>query len=416
MQRKGRFSLWRTIMAVSGFFILVSSYQNCGKFKPGGSMYLIDYSSQSAEGEPDVVTPPDAPAGSTTAMATWDDAFPQATLAPDCLTNQEYNFCVALKDPVTANGQKFTPALDIRTSTPAIEAKIFNYGVRLPESGPLKNKHFVLRVGPGAKAVIPTANNDWKHPYAGDSGHLLAQMSAWYWINYQRAYMVQRTGEFYFSNRAAGIYGYRSDVANNAYFNQIDASMNIGFSQHGGGSADVGLDAAVNAHEAGHGNLYFASNRATLLSQYCASKNGCFGGIHEGVGDIHAFILFPSSAGSLGNYFTNSVGGLRSAASYKIQGKTAQSSFSIRNGEIHDMGEVYASIWWEVWSAAKSRGEEKDIEVIFTQHLKGMSSQETFTTAYSTIQRLAKSLYPAKGDSIADAFRVEYQRVGVALP
>ncbi|MCB0386067.1 MAG: M36 family metallopeptidase, partial [Bdellovibrionales bacterium] len=167
----------------------------------------------------------------------------------------------------------------------------------------------------------------------------------------------------------------------------------------------------VAIHEAGHGNIAVATRGAGVGGR-CPTKNGCLGAIHEGGGDIHAFMMFPE-VGIIGEYFVNSMNGLRAPGKAKERNLTARDYFGRHNGEIHDMGNVYASIWWEVFQSYRKESREVEIEALFIEHLAGLDSRETFSSAFEVLEAVAKQ----NGSSLAiDSFRREYQRMEVDLP
>lgn len=343
-------------------------------------------------------------------LSSWSDPFPAGIDDPNCMTKPEYNICLIYKDPVTANNNAFNPTLTPNTSSSVIEQKVMTYGLKVPTSGALRNAHYRIVDPVMAQA---DGNGDWKFPYANDTNHFVAQVQTFYWLNRQITYMQEQTGKFYAVNRNLSVRAYDAGTANNAYYN--GTGIVIGYRPATNGTVNVGLDASVIAHEAGHANLDSAMLTAGSFGN-CPSKNGCLGAIHEGVGDVHTFILFPDKGDRLGAYFVNSLNGLRSPASIKQMGVTAQDLFSVRQGEVHDMGEAYGSIWWEVWNKAKGAGKNKEIEVVFSNHLSGIMGSDNFTSALAVVKTMANQLYPARANQIIADFVNEYNRMGITVP
>ena len=397
---------------------MLLAFQNCGKFEAAESMRLMSSGGSYFNG-PEVF-----------AMKTWQDEFPAPVQVADCLNNKNYNLCLAYKDPISTTGQILNPDFTIRDATEAQEVVVFSYGVQAPKGGVLRNDHFFIANDVKQYPLVkPTSAVDWKHRYRGDTNHYVAQLHAFFWINRQRSYMLRRTGQWYYSGRAAPLRAHLQDTGdpewdqnleNNAFFDITDLSINMGYSNWNHQSpADVALDLATITHEAGHGNLHIAAREASpaTVQQYCPTKNGCFGALHEGVGDVHALIMFPDRPPTLGLYFANSLSGFRNIEQAKS--RTADYYFNLSSGtkgEIHDMGEVYASIWYQVWKKAKEHGEERDIERLFSDHLAFLTVNDTFTTMYASIKTLAQQLFPAKASAIINDFRTEYTRMQVTLP
>lgn len=366
-------------------------------------------------------------------LSSWNGSYPTPVRADDCLSNSTYNLCLTYKDAVSTYGSKFSPAFTPTSATTQQEQKVFVYGVKVPSAGPLVSDHFSLNAGSYA-TVTPTANGDWKHSYRGDSNHFVAQLHGWYWVNWFRSYLIERTGTFFASANVAKkklLIRPAANVENNAYFDSWNYSMSIGWSNinQGGNKADLALDVATVLHELGHANYYMANkssidgdNKSFSCFQdqtyCCPDKNGCPAAIHEGVADFHAKIAFPDKGGSILDYFFNLPGGdeWRDLDWIEKNKVTAKILYD-RNqkGEIHDMGSVYASIWYGVWKKAKASCFEAEIEKLFVEHLAGIGGSDTFITAYTTIVAFANQLFPDKADKIVADFKTEYARMGLTV-
>lgn len=345
----------------------------------------------------------------------WNDAeFPAGIEDEDCMDSDKYNACLIYKNPVFAKGSRFSPTLTKESSNASIEKKIMTYGINLPLDKNLQNNHFVI-VSDFSRPD-PTQNNDsWKFPLQNDASHFVTQLNVFYWLNRQVSFMKEYTGAFFYKNKKSKIYAYDPSVKSNASF--IGSGIKLGYLQLSSShkKGDVGLDLSVVSHEAGHGNLYFASNGAGVSSK-CPNKNGCFGAIHEGQADVHSFLLFPETP-VLGEYFMNSMHGLRNPASIKEDNISAQELYNHRNGEIHDMGEAYASIWWEVYNRAQTKLLKQKIAEVFTDHLLTLDSNDNFTSAYSMIEILVKQKFSSQNENLVMGFFTEeYNRLGIDLP
>ena len=412
---------------------IVLMSQACGDSFQAKSRGVVS-SSQTSTGGGGGITPPPAPSGDVPELKTWNDSYPLPVRADDCLTNAKYNLCLTRKDPVSTFGMAFSPAFTTATATPQQESRVFVYGVKVPAQGPLTNDNFTLNPG-SSTAVSPLSNGGWKHQFRGDTNHYVSQLHAWYWINWLRSYALARTQTFHASASKATrklVIRPAEDVENNAYFDSFDYSMSIGWSNvnQGGQRADLSLDVATILHELGHANYYIA-NKSSIDGDFltlscfngqtgcCTNRNGCPAAIHEGVADFHAKLAFPSDDGSILDYFFNNPAGDQWRDLDWIQSNniTAQQLFDrSTRGEIHDMGTVYASIWYGVWKKAKAAGTEVEIEKLFIEHLAGIGGSDTFITAFSTISAMAGQLFPAKADSMRADFRAEYTRLGLTVP
>ncbi|KAH9260484.1 hypothetical protein BASA82_001145 [Batrachochytrium salamandrivorans] len=129
---------------------------------------------------------------------------------------------------------------------------------------------------------------------------------------------------------------------------------------------DGGLDSGIVIHEYGHG----VSNRLTGGS----ATGGCLntdeaGGMGEGWSDIMALIVLAKSSDTattripMGAYVTNNAAGIRSHP-YTTDMKVNPLTYGdLRTrDEVHDVGEVWASILWEVyWSLVTKHGFSEDL-------------------------------------------------------
>ncbi|MCB0364458.1 MAG: M36 family metallopeptidase [Bdellovibrionaceae bacterium] len=393
---------------VTVFVFFAGFSLGCGEgFKPVQGSGMLS-SAQGPTAPVPIVEPPpeEPPPPAVPEILNWDDPVPAGVQAADCLENDLYNVCLVYKNPVFANGGSFSPRLTISNAKAADEAKIMQYGLKIPEDTTLSNKNFRI-VAP--RSLAKAENGSWKFPFAGDADQKLAQIQSFYWLNRQVSHFQERAGKFYWADTRAPVVVYQSQLSNNAYFD--GRGITLGYSGSSSGRSLLAMDVTVAVHEAGHGNIA-AATRGAGVGGNCASKNGCLGAIHEGGGDIHAFMIF-GEVGIIGEYFVNSLDGLRAPGNAKERNLTARDYYQRAGGEIHDMGNVYASIWWEVYANAKAAGIEKDVEGLFIDHLSGLDARDTFTSAFEVIEAMANQ---SGREKFVDQFRQEYQRMEVDLP
>ncbi len=407
----------------------ILAYQNCGD----GFQVSTDFGSLSLR------TPFEDTRGALYdqgVLDDWDRAYPPLVRDASCMTGSRFTLCLPQKDPVTANGGAFSPLYAPGSGTQAQEYKVLSSGLKTPRTKPA-NRHYVLKgdYEPFIQIFATMKNGTWKHSYINGTQHEVAQLNVWYWINRQRTYMRDRTQKYFFdadtAKKQLTIRPYL-DSFENAAFSRTDSSLNFGHRTIQGVKHDFALDATVIAHEAGHGNFFYANrgggvdnvtiNDDTLRASFCPTVNGCMGAIDEGIGDIHSFILFPDNPTPLGAYIANSPSGLRNAET-DLASETAQSLFDripdtgYPKGEIHNTGQVYAAIWFGVWKTAKAAGTEKDIEILFTEHMTDLVGSDTFITAYNrVIKPNVEQLFraqPTKVQQIKASFRAQYQKLSL---
>src|SRR5262249_53315359 len=148
---------------------------------------------------------------------------------------------------------------------------------------------------------------------------------------------------------------------------------------------DLALSAEVYLHEDGHANAHYGSmgniEGATNLdiacgpdpknpADCCTTSKGCPGALNEAHADVHAGIIFPDDT-AIGSTVVNATGGLvecgfpssidananlTAIQAYNVNSGAGVCPVSVK-GEIHVLGRVYASVWWEVRRATANKSE-----------------------------------------------------------
>ena len=311
---------------------------------------------------------------------------------------------------------------------------------------------------------VRLSNGKWTTAYSSGD-HSVEQVMSYYWLMYQHDWMKENASTFYASNKNVKVSAFSSVPGVDefkAYFSPLENKIALGIIcdiTSGSFSCDppigVGLSAEIIIHEAGHANIHHSiggalreglepgcqthvacesrnslcelSEDEILEAQRCCdTEKGCFFAIDEGQADFHAAILFPNST-VVGEMFQNSTqgisgcfpsGGLSRGASDPIT-KNANTEQVFNNcsnhngpGEIHLMGILYNSIWWEVYRHKDT--EESDILKLFTEHLPILHFGDDFETAGSRIMSLARQLFDAsKADKYANIIQSEFERRGL---
>jgi Fungalysin metallopeptidase (M36) len=408
------------------FSLLVFTYQNCGKG------FQIDAESVALLGSQDGKNNNGNGSGNTNTGT----APPAGVLTKDCMTNNTYNTCIFYKNPVAQNKGPLASG-PITLNTDLSDLQIFGVNISgLDNSGFLQNTTFVIdptiRVNSedigfaadtGAALRATTGSVNWKFEYAGDANHRVGQVMAYYWLDTQRQLMASTTGGYYTSGKKVLVDTWNPGVDNNAFWvmSGEQGYIVMGAVTDAGGAVlnPMSLSADVYAHEAGHGNLDYAMRSRTGGGR-CTSNVGCIGAIHEGQADYHAAILFAENP-NIGETFFNNLSGLVSCnVSRDVRQNpnlTVTNAFNAcgtatnRTGQPHIMGAVYASIWWQVRNLATSNKQE--VDTLFTEHLKSITSTDTFVNAYSRIIAADSVLYKGK---YAKAFYDQFTSRGLNVP
>ena len=314
---------------------------------------------------------------------------------------------------------------------------------------------------PNSYAVerVTLSNGKWTTPYE-NRDYSVEQVMSYYWLMYQLEWMQEKASLFYASEKNIQVSAF-SAAPFEAYFSPLENKIALGLvceiTPNGISCSPpfgVGLSAEVIIHEAGHANSFHSAglsreglesgcqthidcesrkslcdlpeDEAQEASRCCNTEKGCFFAIDEGAADFHAAILFPSST-AVGEMFQNNTQGItgcfpnnglsRSATDPATKNANAEQFFNnCANhegpGEIHVMGILYNSLWWEIYKHAET--EESDILKLFTEHLPILHFDDTFETAGVRIINLAKQLFEdPKASQYANIIQDELERRGL---
>ena len=377
-------------------------------------------------------------------------------LISDCQQSLQYNACIYKKNPVS---QKASP-INLNTERENILRQLTllqNYAVQVTETadGLLKNDHFDVtfksKSNNKTRLLHTNPNDKWTTPY-NIFDFSVEQVMTYHWLMYQRDWMILNTQTWYASNKKITI-EINDDSKFCAYWSPKENKIALC-------GVSAALSSEISLHEAGHANFYHSSphrinsaseicaahvrcsDRKSLcglskkeledssLSRCCLSKQGCFFAINEGQADFHAAVLFPNSP-QIGELIANQTEGITGcfpddgpsrnpkehANSVADQIYNSCQDRFRGKGEIHVMGIIYNSIWWEIYNHTDTL--KKDIVSLFTEHLPLISYGDTFKTAGNKMINLAKQMFGSEQDSkglrYANIVREEFSRVGITL-
>jgi len=190
------------------------------------------------------------------------------------------------------------------------------------------------------------------------------------------------------------------------------------------------FDLSVVAHELAHANLYFVSgidsngpNTGVCGPGCCATTAGCIRAIDEGQADFFSSILFPSSP-AMGDGMVDTIEGIticgipRNAElnAHPETYLTFPDAFVACNnpdfyGQIHALGAVYASVWWNVRDAQSTITDKENVERLFLEHLKLLDSTSDFCSTIEDVYQAASIL--SLGTALAQAFENEITNRGL---
>ncbi len=371
------------------------------------------------------------------------------TTATNCFADKSSNACLFFKNPVASKGSLFPTVANNSMDLSSYQ----NFAVNLdPASyevatGCLKNSTYRIRTDITWTATTVTVNDacfpglDFKVPYRNDTTFRLAAVMAHHYLNFQKTFMLNWTGHWYSSGKNIEVLSYiaKPSYDNNAAFSG-DTATGSGLIFMGGFKTNINpvgalqetaLSAEVYLHEAGHGNVFFAANAiedhtkniacgSSGKSLCCDTYKGCFRAINEGLADYHALIMFPKNT-AIGESLVNNVDGFLEGTLRRNYSKLGallpQEVYSspagtVVDGEIHILGRIWGSIWYEARLAANSqigaRG-VRSIDKVFSAHLAALTGDDDFLSACQKSIALANS---TDGGLVAAILTAECARRG----
>lgn len=320
----------------------------------------------------------------------------------------------------------------------------------------LENSSYTITINYGnAQRVTPKADGSWKFEY-GDSNHSVAQVMAYYYLMKQMQWMEENAGGWYAKGKNITVVALDENIPNSAFWSPYDNTIALGVVCHPRVSRnapchfkmEMALNAEAILHEAGHANFDFSAS--TRLSRggyclnhkygegfsicderyytdtksrdiFCASEKGCYYAISEGAGDFHVALRFPN-APQMGETLTNHTEGMTCRTDSNILRNpesntelTANTLFHQCNsngpsGEVHEMGMLYTSIWWSLYTHPEAN--QTDIAHLFTEHLPLLTFDDTFETVGYKLLNLDQSFYRGKYTHIINE---EFRKRGLTL-
>jgi hypothetical protein len=365
----------------------------------------------------------------------YGDNMLTKNIIANCFNDATHNACIFWKNPVAQNGAALATPIDANSNLSALQT----HGVNIPQSwlnnsGFLANPSFDVYMDTTANtaARVP-ANGNYKYNYGNDASHRAGQVVNFYWLNAQMRYMNQRIGNFFAAAKNIKVFAWDPTVNDNAYYSSVNNDIHIGKRSSNGN--EFSLAAEIIMHEMGHANAGFATNNGiynflTSVHKFCVNSTdgnvccntrlGCTGAISEGLADYHAAILFESSP-ALGEHLFNNVNGFSECGVPRnailnanlttddLYGSCTLVNLGQYTGEIHVMGRVWASIWYQLKKGAKavSAADGVDLDRLFNEHLKVLTGGDDFVTAYNKIRSIDSALFANK---FGAKIQAEFQR------
>ena len=265
------------------------------------------------------------------------------------------------------------------------------------------------------------------------------QVMAYYYLMYQKEWMELNTGRWYASGKNISV-DFSGVFSNEWLKNENKIVLRIGEKLFPDVEISSSFHAFAPVHEAAHANFYYSNpsrtgskdktyQRCGHSGMCCTTSDGCFYAINEGQADFHGLMLFPDFPVEVPRFpiknflnrenlkekgediqspFFNDLGNCYILRDPKANRNiTSEDTFNCGQwrsnsgrGGVHDMGALYASIWWEIYNHEDTS--KKDIATLFTEHLPLVSNDDTFRTVAVKIINKAYNLFGnAKGNHYA---------------
>lgn len=349
-----------------------------------------------------------------------DNSVPlQDAMDPNCTSSSAYDICIYKKSPVSQAGRSISSRSDLQS--------IQHFGVKLRNlnsSGLLQN----------GSISITTLDSENSFQVSQDVGTLAStddagkidQAMVYYWLNQAIDFMGARGAELAVKDKNITVI--LDDKL--AGWNPTKSTIHM---MKKSDTQSMALDAGIAVYYLAQANLHFASNgMASKLdankhqacgkssSGCCKSATGCAKAIESGVADYMVAAMFPEDP-QLGETWLNRTDGAgycglsRNLEQFKsVNAQQAYGACEAKggSGEVHVLGSLYASIWWEVRKQAKEADLEgaKNIDRLYLEHLALLTGADDFMSALGKIQQADQENFEGQ---FSPLFQAEFEKRGL---
>jgi hypothetical protein len=328
-------------------------------------------------------------------------------LDANCSRDTSYDVCIFYKNPVA---QIQTPLPQLMNNNLDFSS-LQIYGVKLTglkNTGFLENDKFQILT-----LNVPrlSTNNPFglKVGILADSQFTIPQMMTYYWLERTAEYLEARLGRLASSTGLLKVYvddsiaGF-SSASQSIHLTKTDAGNKMALS----GDLAIYYYGVANAWSASAGLItknitrnHIDCNSRSL--ECCTTSMGCAKALQSAAGDYFVHLMFPDRLG-LGEAWINNASGIgycgvnrNLSLNQKLSADQAYAACAAQsaNGEVHVMGSLYASIWWNIRSNAESlkSGSSQEIDSLFIQHLALLTADDDFKSVQAKIQSVDNRLF-----------------------
>lgn len=303
-----------------------------------------------------------------------------------------------------------------------------------------------------------------------DQKYATEQLQSYHFLNLFKNFVVQKAGTFHAAAKNIPVNVFSQEAGFNAFYDRINNRVEIGFREGTDGKRySLALNSEATIHEMAHANMHFANpnllqtasdalviipcqpngpnkfyvtdlrnarqNEAGVLASlqstcghqntadlenigFCAQNTGCLDAIDEGQADFFAFVTFARwpTNGELAlpkdlYRFWKKRSLVNKDNLIQLMGLTYTDDFLKKSvtlpGEIHDVGEVYAEILFDIYTDAAV---DRDIFIrSVNEHLRQLSGSSTFVDSKNVLLTIDQSTFAGRNQA---QIRAHFQNRG----
>jgi len=312
-----------------------------------------------------------------------DERIPSTDkLAASCLTDDRFDSCLYLKNPVAQEQQSVS---DLRS------AQKFGVKIRgLGESGALENSYVQVATTKSPR-VSAFQRNQLKAEFDPNTT-FLQQIQAYYWANRLTEYLRSRVGSQNLPATRIRIY------IDDAFTGVVAKTHSVHLQNEEALSGDVVVQlyaqawlSQLTSNRIFQNDTVHHSGCKNQARGCCKSDMGCAQALANAFGDYFAAVMFEDKP-ILGESLSDSPQGQSLCSRRRDLRELNKSSrgqmynsCATTNGHAVLLGSWYASLWWKIRTQAQS---PKEIDRTFVEHAKTWTSVTTFEQAKQSAESL----------------------------
>ncbi len=338
-------------------------------------------------------------------------------LDPDCMTSTSYDTCLFLKNPVFHSGRTFS-------GIAASQLDPFQtLGVKLTglaSTGFLENSDYSIQTTRSPRLLVARLDG-LRLRYSAAQSSQIEQLMTYYY--YRMAL------DFWGPRGMIAVQGRAVNVIVDSSMSGFEKSTNTIHLLKSTKTWPMALDSSQSIYLLATANIHYATGgrinnfgSVDANHQFCGSdakgccktEAGCSRALISGLSTYFVASVFPART-AIGELSANRLGGVRLcgtvdrnvALAASLTRASAFGACATRRGDVHIMGNLYASVFWEVKKALPN--EARAVDRLYIEHLSSLSAEDTFITAK---EKLFLSNSETLTSSLRTVFTAEFSRRG----